>query len=231
MKRAFITLGAALFCLSTQAQFTGEGDVAYSQVSGNSESNSLTLGVELTYEQDAWRHIGEVDIYSASQDGSQTAEAYKLNAKTRYTYSERTYAFGNGRYSADRFSGYDYQTSIAGGLGRDFIDDGITLLEGEAGVGYRVSDPEGAAAEESEAIFLLTAAFDRVLTDTTVFESDWRVESGSDNTFLQSELALKVAILEALSLRAAFTVKHNTDVPAGTEKTDTLTSIGLNYSF
>lgn len=231
MRRVFLTFGAAIICASAQAQFTGEGDVAYSQVSGNSESDSLTLGVELTYEQDAWRHIGEVDIYSASQEGSQTAEAYKLNAKTRYTFSERTYAFGNGRYSSDRFSGYDYQTSIAGGFGRDFIDDGTTLLEGEAGVGYRVSDPEGAADEDSEAIFLLTAAFDRVLTDTTVFESDWRIESGSDNTNLQSELALKVAVMEALALRVAYTVEHNTEVPAGTDKTDTLFSVGLNYSF
>src|SRR6056300_185978 len=104
----------------------------------------------------------------SSQDGSQTAEAYKLNAKTRYTFRERTYAFGNGRYSSDRFSGYEYQTSLAGGLGRDFIDDGVTLLEGEAGVGYRISDPEGIADKESEVIFLLTAAFDRVLTDTTI---------------------------------------------------------------
>lgn len=231
MKRIFLTLATALFCLSAQAQFSGEGDVAYSQVSGNSESDSLTLGVDLAYEQDAWRHSGEIDIYSASQDESQTAESYKLNAKTRYTFSERTYAFGNGRYSSDRFSGYDYQASIAGGLGRDFIDDGTTLLEGEAGVGYRVSDPEGLADEESEAIFLLTAAFDRVLTDTTIFESDWRVESGSDNTFLQSELAVKVAIMEALSMRAAYTVEHNTEVPAGTEKTDMLFSVGLNYSF
>lgn len=91
--------------------------------------------------------------------------------------------------------------------------------------------PKGIADKESEAIFLLTAAFDRVLTDTTIFEGDWRVESGSDNTFLQSELAVKVAIMQALSMRVAYTVKHNTDVPARTEKTDMLTSVGLNYSF
>ena len=216
---------------NTQAQLTGEGDVAYNQISGNSESDSLALGLELTSQQNDWRHTGELDVYSASQEGKRTAESYRINLKTRYTFSERAYAFGNLRYLNDRFSGYDFQSSLAGGLGRDFIDDGITLLEGEAGVGYRVSDPEGPADQESEAILLITAAWNRVLTNTTNFESDWRVEAGSDNTYLQSDLALKVAILDALSLRVGFSIKHNTEVPPGTEKTDTLTSVGLNYAF
>ncbi len=231
------TRAFALFlCLSSagmgaSAQLSGDGDLAYSQVSGNSDGNSLALGVGLVYDSNAWQHSGDLDAYSARQAERQTAENYRLNLKTRYAYSERTYAFANGRYLTDRFSGYAYQTSVATGLGREFLNDGVTLLEGEAGIGYRISDPEGAADQDSEAILSLSAAWDRILTETTRFESDWRAELGSGNNFFQSDLAVRVAIMERLGLRVAYTVKHNSQVPAGSEKTDTRLTVGLNYSF
>jgi putative salt-induced outer membrane protein len=38
-----------------------------------------------------------------------------------------------------------------------------------------------------------------------------------------------VTIAGALGLRVGYQVRHNTDVPDGVEKTDTLTTVGLLY--
>ncbi len=233
MKSAAFALGTILMLVSyaSHAQMSGEGDVAYSQVSGNTESNSLALGLELVYEIGKWEHRGKINAHSASQNEEQSAESYSLNLNSHYEFSERTYAFGDARYLNDRFSSYDYQATIAFGVGRAFIDNGTTFLKAESGLGYRISDPEGAENEDAVAIVLMSATLDHQISETTKFESDYRVETGEDNTFIQAELGLKVAILDALALRLAYLVKHNTEVPAGTEKTDTLTTIGLNYSF
>jgi len=55
------------------------------------------------------------------------------------------------------------------------------------------------------------------------------VETGSDNTYLQNDIGLEVSINGALALRLGYQVRHNSDVLPGTEKTDTLATVGLIY--
>lgn len=227
----FVLLITALASTPALAQLSGEGDLAISRSDGNTESSSLSAGLSLVYQQDRWQHKGSLDAYSASQEGDQTAESYQLKLNSHYEFSERAYAFGDGRYLNDRFSAYDYQATLAFGMGRTFVDNGTTLLEAETGLGYRISDPAGNEEEDSAAIVLAQATFNHQLTETTAFTSDYRVETGSDNTHIQADLGLKVAIVDSLAVRLAYVVKHNTQVPAGTENTDTLTTVGLNYSF
>jgi putative salt-induced outer membrane protein len=57
------------------------------------------------------------------------------------------------------------------------------------------------------------------------------VEAGSENTYFESVTALKARLVGDLALVASYTVKHNTDVPALTEKTDTYTALSLEYAF
>ena len=47
----------------------------------------------------------------------------------------------------------------------------------------------------------------------------------------ESVTALKARLVGDLALVASYTVKHNTDVPALTEKTDTYTALSLEYVF
>jgi putative salt-induced outer membrane protein len=55
------------------------------------------------------------------------------------------------------------------------------------------------------------------------------VEAGSNNTFVQNDLALQVKMTDVLALAVGYSVRHNTDPPLGFEKTDTLTTINLVY--
>ena len=68
-----------------------------------------------------------------------------------------------------------------------------------------------------------------MVLDTDPTNERFLVETGSDNTYLQNDLGLEVSISGALAMRVGYQVRHNTDVPAGIEKTDTLTTIGLIY--
>ena len=99
----------------------------------------------------------------------------------------------------------------------------------QGGPGYRFAELADTGESEDGMIFRGDLGFDHQLTDTTKIVERFLVETGSDNTYLQNDLGLEVSINGALALRLGYQVRHNTDVPAGTEKTDTLTTIGLIY--
>ncbi|MBT8105626.1 MAG: DUF481 domain-containing protein, partial [Woeseiaceae bacterium] len=70
-----------------------------------------------------------------------------------------------------------------------------------------------------------------LFSETAEFRQDLLAESGGENTYLESVSAISAKLLGELALVASFTVKHNTDVPALLEKTDTYTALSLEYVF
>ena len=85
-------------------------------------------------------------------------------------------------------------------------DEDNTIVTGEARYAYRISE-------------------------TATLSEDLLVESGDDNTYTESNTALTSKINGNLALKLSYLVKHNSDVPDGTEKTDKITSISLIYGF
>ncbi|HLS97546.1 MAG: DUF481 domain-containing protein [Porticoccaceae bacterium] len=228
-----ILMGAAPFVAaeSVNSPWSGEGDLAFSKSSGNTRNESLLAKLMVAYTDGRWTHSGQLEAVNASEDDSRSAEAYVLRGKTQYALDDRYYAFGNGRYQDDRFSGYEYQASLVGGVGVHVIATERALFDLEAGAGYRRSEEQDTGETFNEPVLLLASKYHRELTETTRFENDLSVESGADNTYGEAVFGLRVKINASLGLKVAYTVKHNTDVPDGTKNTDTLTSVGLNYSF
>jgi len=70
-----------------------------------------------------------------------------------------------------------------------------------------------------------------VISESTELSNRLLVESGADNTFAENTLGLTVAINSRMALKAGVSVRHNTDVDPGREKTDTLTTVNLVYNF
>jgi putative salt-induced outer membrane protein len=69
------------------------------------------------------------------------------------------------------------------------------------------------------------------LSETATFTQDLAVESGSTNTYMESKTALSARLVRNLALVASYTIKSNSEVPVGTEKTDTFTALSLEYAF
>ncbi len=217
--------------LAEENAWSGEGDLAYSKASGNSSSESLLAKLMIAYTQERWTHTGRIEALNASENDRRSAESYTLRGKTEYDISERYYGFGNGRYQDNRFSGYEYQASLSAGVGAHLIATETTVWDIEGGAGYRRSEEQDTNETFNEAILTVGSTFQRRLTETTRLESTLGVESGADNTFVEGVVSLRVAINAQLALRVAYSVKHNTDVPDDSRNTDTLTSVGLTYSF
>jgi len=217
------TSGAAL------ADWTGKGEIGGSFASGNSENEAVNAALQVKNTLEKWTHtLGFAGNYG--NDGTDTtAQRWELHGQSDYKFTDRAYAFGAGRYEDDRFSAYDYQASLAAGLGYKIIDSERTKFWVQGGPGYRFAELRDTGESEDGLIFRGDLGFDHQLTETTKIVERFLIETGSDNTYLQNDLGLEVAINGALALRLGYQVRHNTEVPAGTEKTDTLATVGLIY--
>jgi len=211
------------------ADWTGKGELGGSFASGNSENEAVNAALEMKGSYGKWAHtLGFAGNYG--NDGTDTtAQRWELRGQTQYEFSDRAYGFGAARYEDDRFSAYDYQASLSGGLGYKFVDNDRTKFWVQGGPGYRFAEFRDTGESEDGLILRGDLGLDHQLTETTKIVERFLVETGSDNTYLQNDIGLQVTINGALALRLGYQVRHNTDVLPGTEKTDTLTTIGLIY--
>lgn len=222
------------------ADWSGKGEAGLVIATGNTETKTANAKLALANEVDKWKHqFGGAALYASSDPEGQTANRWELFEQSDYNFSPRTFWFGAARYEEDKFSGFQYQAVLSTGLGRKFIDTDITKFVGTAGVGYKKFETRAAfddagvliepATSDDEVVFRGTLDYDHKLTATSSVIDKFVVEAGSDNTFVQNDIALQVKMTNVLALAVGYSVRHNTDPPAGFEKTDTLTTINLVY--
>jgi putative salt-induced outer membrane protein len=220
VKNGFIALAALVFstvAISQEADeekgWTGKGEFGLVKTSGNTDTESLILGVEFINEQDKWRHRAAANALSADDSGTTTAERYGFEWQSDYKLDDKSWVLGAFRYESDEFSAYDNQQTLTFGYGRNLLDNNISKLVGEIGIGFR------------------DAELTRQVTDNSEFTNRFLVESGSDNTFLQNLMGFSVSMNDRMAMKFGFEYRHNTDVPFGVDDTDTITSANLVVNF
>ena len=83
----------------------------------------------------------------------------------------------------------------------------------------------------NEAVFRVSGNYKWTISDTSSFSQLLSVSSGSSNTYTESITELSAGIIGSLSTVIVYTIRNNSDVSPGTEKTDTFASISLEYVF
>ena len=116
------------------------------------------------------------------------------------------------------------------GYGRRLIKTDRHQLNVEVGVGARQSELQN-GLKEDETILRGGADYTWKVSETAEFRQSLTTEAGSENTYLESKSALSAKVWGDIALVASYTIKHNTDVPALTDKTDTYTALSLEYAF
>lgn len=196
---------------------------------GNSENTNINGKFALHGEDEQWIHdFGALYVRGETGDET-TANRYELSGRSGYKFTERSYMFGSLRYENDDFAAFDYQAIASIGYGYFAIKNERTSLLFEIGPGYRRAR---LLTGESDGSVIGRGLVDykHQFTDSTSFFDTLLVEGGSDNTFVQNDIGIQVAINKTLALKAALQARHNTDVLPGIDKTDTLTTINLVWA-
>lgn len=213
-----------------ESPWSGKASLGFLSTSGNTDTTSYNTAFEVSYAVNAWTHTLKAAANGAEESGTTTAEAYQAGWKSAYDIGEHSYLFGQVNWRKDRFAGVDQQLSESIGYGRRIIDTPVHLLSAEIGAGHTKLDFADMTSS-STAILTLGADYKWTFSETSNFEQNIDVESGSDNTYIESVSAVRARLLGDLAIVLSYTVKHNTDVPVGSEKTDKLTAVSLEYAF
>lgn len=212
-------------------EWSGEVELGSVTTSGNTDTTSVNASALFKYLSGPWHDEIKLEVLKSTSEGETTAESYLAGARSAYWYTARKYSFVTARYEEDRFSGYDYQVVETVGYGRKVIDRPVLSLDLEAGVGGRHSQPEDGSERRDVAIVRAAGKLEWAIGESSRFTEDLFIESSYDNTYTESETALKSKINGNLAMKLSVLVQHNSEVPEGTEHTDTTTAVTLVYDF
>ncbi len=228
--------------------FTMDAELGLISTTGNTNTSSAKAKLDAKQDLKHWRtnyifealykqdeavtgELGGVEQTTAQRWFSSVQADYKLDDKHRGLF-----IFGS--YGKDRFSGFDYQSSIALGFSDRLFQNSRSHLDYSVGPGIsfnKIENPEdGQDAKEESAIVRLAASYLYQISEnakfTQTFASDVAVES-NENTRSRAETAISANLSSKLALKTSLSLVHNTEVPGTKENLDTQTAVTVVYSF
>jgi putative salt-induced outer membrane protein len=217
--------------------WSGEASAGLIMTSGNSESSTFNAKGEVIYQSKIWRNTLNATAINTQQTDkvtdveSRTAERYLVGNKTDFNFDERNYAFLQLEFEKDLFGPIRERTSETSGYGRKLLLGPTHTLEAELGAGARQTEAQGTLEKENDAIGRARVAYKWNFSETSYFTETAKAESGDSNTFVESVTELRVTLIGKLFAVTSYTVRNNSDVPPGTEQTDTITAFNLGWTF
>ncbi len=175
-----------------------------------------------------WKHALHVDGLYGRNAGITSSERWGSRWQSDYTFRPSYYAFGALRFERDLFSGFDYQASVAAGIGYKIVDTDRLKLSVQAGPGFRREQPQTLTKDAAGAVIarslgapmnsaIVSAGIDyaQVLTATTTLSDKLLTESGGGNTLVTNALALAVKVSTHQAMSLGYGIQNNSSPPVG----------------
>ena len=201
--------------------------------SGNTNDENIRFRGRFDAIRDDWSYRFSMDGFRSSKDDELAAQRLYTVGSAMYNFDPDTFVQGRVAHEDDRFSGYEGQTDASVSYGQVVLRDIDNMsLRYTVGAGVRVSRAEAAGGDDfEEAIIRLSTDYSWDISDTARFNQILSVDAGERSNIGRSESSIETDIMESLSMKFTINVKHQTEVPAGREKTDTEASITLLLRF
>jgi putative salt-induced outer membrane protein len=218
----------------------GEGQIGAFQSSGNTDSMGLTAQVALEREGINWKHNFRFAADYQRNDGTTDREQFSAAYEPHYQVSERLFLYGLAQFERDRFQGFSSRYALSAGLGYHVVDNDRVRLAVKAGPAWRTTDFVNELSESSIAA-LAGLDFDWRISDRIKITQDTNAvaEAGgnavaiidSKNTSINLVTGIEGKINDRLTTRLSYTVEYDSNPPAGSVSTDTLTRFTFVYGF
>ncbi|GAA5131945.1 DUF481 domain-containing protein [Thalassotalea piscium] len=228
---------------------TSSAELGFLYKTGNSKSADVKAGYDLKYEKDLWRSTLALDLLIRKTDVEDdngnshlktTDQKWVAESKTNYTLDKtsKSYVYGDVYYEDSRFSGFENQSTISAGWGREWYKTEVASFFADIGPGYKrdVTMATDSKPSETNTAFIVQAQalYLRKINEHVDFKQSLTVkyapESGESSRY-RAESSITTKLIQTLQLKFSFKVDHNTEVDEGRDKTDTQTAITLVYSF
>lgn len=235
-----------------------EAEVGMMVTSGNTDSTSFAGKLDISQDLKKWKNNY---IFSAFykedevviDDGgpgpditeSQTT-ADKVFASIQSDYkldSEHQGLFAYVSYEDDKFSGFDYQATIAVGYSNRLFETDKSWLDYSVGPGMAIArtlettDDIGTIipSEKTETFAVrLSGSYVYNFTDNAKFTQKLSSDISGDsdkNTKTKSETGVTATINGSMALKLSYIISHNTQPPFDKEKRDTISAVTLVFTY
>jgi putative salt-induced outer membrane protein YdiY len=239
--------GSSVIAETIEKPLTIDVELGIIATSGNTETTSLKGRVNVKQDLKRFRNNYIADAFYkedtvaiddngvSREETKTTAEKYFFSAQSDYKLTDEfkgIFIFVS--YEQDEFSGFEYQSSLASGYSDRLYSGDNGYLAYTIGPGMAYSKDRETQETTSTGILRLAtehfvqisshAKFIQLLSSEVPFDND-------ENQKSRYEASLTTNIIGGVALKVSFIVDHNTEVPEGTEKSDTQTAVTLVYSF
>lgn len=227
-----------------------EAEFGLSTTSGNTSTQTFKSRLEVKQDLENWRNKyvlqslftrNEVEDDQGELVERTAAEKYFGSAQGDYKLNKNNAAFFIfGEYDRNRFSGFEYQYTVALGYSDRLFTTDNSYLSYNIGPGVTVikeEDDETTGMEmEAEETFVVRFLVEYVyqISENSKFTQNINTNYSPDsdeNTKTRAITALTAQLNSSFALRASFTVDYNSQVPEEREHADTETAVTIVYSF
>lgn len=227
-----------------EGRWYGSAQAGLVIATGTADTTAANARLDLARTDGPWRNSVYVNSLYSKNNGLLAGESIEARYKLDRKITERVYWFGSADVIRDRFSGFNYQATLAGGVGYKFIESDATKLDAFAGIGYQRLQPQvlvinsfGEVIErtnfssQGDAVATAGLDFEHHFTKSTALTDKLFITAGSLNTSIANDLALTVTMSDRLALSLGYGIRENTKPAAGAKKLNTLTTANLVYNF
>ena len=230
MTLAFSLLALSSFAFAQDVTgWVGEASLTANRTTGNTDTTNVGVGLKLDNVGEQWRHKFVTSADYGTVNSVRNRERFNLGYQMERDISDRIFGFGTADYYYDDFGAFTDGYFVGGGLG-------YTIYEGKpigwsvtTGVGYR-SQTSALDIISNEFAVNAESDFDWKINEQVSAYNDSGVLWSDSDTYLWSEAGLTANLMGNLAALASFRIDHHSDVPFGTEKTDTITRFGIVYT-
>ena len=211
----------------------GTAEFAFVGTSGNSSTQALGLGGEVTFRPSPWVFNSKAAYVRNEADDVVEAESFAALFQASRAIRARLSTYGRYAYLRNTFAGIEHRHSISGGLEYQVLTGPVHLLKTNAGIGY-ANEQRVLGNDLSAAEFLTGAGYKWVFSPTADLTNDFNFSMSFEDAGdwrTANIIALTAKLTTVLSLKLSNTVRYVHEPVEGFDNTDTLTSVALVAKF
>lgn len=216
-------------------KFKDQAELSVVNTSGNTDTLTLSLKNTLLYDF-SQKYTGSWKVLAlyGEQNNQKNAERYSTDLRLDNFFPSGAYFYLLGRWSQDKFAGFDNRYSLGPGIGQKFIDGPKHYLRVEIGCNYTREDYTDEETDSfiegrSSAWYDYFISDDSKLSQTIEYLHDFEDHA---NFKIATETAVTAALNKLVAIKLAYEIRYqNRPAQDRFKKTDTVFSGSLVVSY
>lgn len=213
--------------------WTTNVDLGYIVSTGNSETESRSLHLDSNYTAGKQEHRFFAYFNQDEADNETTRNTTDVGYDFRWYFRDKWYALANLGYFKDELKEIDSRITVGGGLGYQFFSTPISSWSTELGISQVFEDLAGDS--ESNPAVRWAMDYNRWLrldaVDYFYGHEVLKILDSDRGEIYKLNTGLRFYLSERWNANARVDLVHETDPPAGRDKTDLTYSIGVGMIF